>query len=65
MLGNIRTEKNGPHKDQFNLKTNGLVHLINGMRIYAMNHAIKEASALGRLKRLADKAVFSRDTAIC
>jgi CBS domain-containing protein len=63
LLGNVRTEKSGPYKDQFNLKTHGLVHLINGMRIYAMNHEIREPSTLGRLKRLTDKEVFSSDTA--
>jgi CBS domain-containing protein len=63
LLGKIRTEKSGPHKDAFNLKTNGLVHLVNGMRIYAVNHRIKEASTLGRLERLTEKQVFSEDTA--
>jgi len=63
LLGNIRTEKNGPYKDQFNLKTHGLVHLINGMRIYAISHGIRETSTLGRLKQLAAKGVFSKDTA--
>ena len=63
LLGNVRTEKSGPHKDHFNLKTHGLVHLINGMRIYAISHGIREPSTLGRLKRLAAKGVFSKDTA--
>lgn len=58
-LGNLRTEKTGPRKNQLNLKTGGLVHLINGMRIFAVNNGIMEPSTLGRLAALAEKGVVS------
>ena len=54
-LGHIRTKKSGPHKNQFNIKNSGLVHLINGIRIYAVNNGITEPSTLGRLKLLTQK----------
>lgn len=59
-LGNIRTEKSGPHKNQLNLKTGGLVHLVNGMRIFAVNNRIVETSTLGRLKLLAEMGIISQ-----
>ena len=61
-LGHIRTKKSGPHKNQFNIKNSGLVHLINGIRIYAVNNGITEPSTLGRLKLLTQKGIFSKDT---
>ncbi|THB80850.1 MAG: CBS domain-containing protein [Desulfobacteraceae bacterium] len=62
-MGHIRTEKSGPNKDQLNLKTHGLVHLINGIRIYAVNQEIKEVSTLGRLEALTRQGTFDKDTA--
>lgn len=59
-MGNIRTEKSGPRKNQVNLKTGGVVHIVNGARLFAVNHQIAEPSTLGRLEQLAEKGVFSR-----
>ena len=58
-LGNIRTEKAGEHKNQLNLKSGGIVHLINGMRILAINNKIVETSTLGRLKKLTEMGILS------
>lgn len=58
-LGNIRTERSGPHKNQINLKTGGLVHIINGARIFAINNGITETSTLERLRRLTEMGVIS------
>nr|WP_320014190.1 DUF294 nucleotidyltransferase-like domain-containing protein [uncultured Desulfobacter sp.] len=58
-LGNLRTEKKGPHKNQLNLKKGGLVHIINGARIFAINNRITETSTLGRLRQLTEMGVIS------
>ncbi|MEA1968383.1 MAG: DUF294 nucleotidyltransferase-like domain-containing protein [Thermodesulfobacteriota bacterium] len=60
LLGRIRTEQKGPHKDQVNLKTSGLVHLVNGLRIFAINNNIKEPSTLGRLEKLVEIGAISK-----
>ena len=62
-LGNIVTEKSGPHKNQINLKTAGLVHIANCARILAIRHDIREPSTLGRLRQLVEKKVISAEDA--
>ena len=62
-LGTIAVEKSGPHKQMLNLKTGGLVHLINSFRILAVKHAVREPSTLGRISRLAAKKVLTADDA--
>jgi len=59
-LGNIRTEKKGPHKNQISLKKGGLVHIVNGARIFAINNRITETSTLGRLRQLTEMGVISK-----
>jgi len=59
LLGKIKTEGSGPHKDQINIKKWGLVHLINGIRLFAVNNKITEPSTLGRLARLEEMEVIS------
>lgn len=62
-LGTIRTARSGPYKDQFNLKNHAIVHLVNGMRLFAVNNGIREPSTIGRLKQLRKAGVFTADTA--
>lgn len=59
LFGRIRTHQSGSCKKCFNLKTSGLVHLINGIRILAVNNCIKEPSTLGRMTQLKEKQVIS------
>ena len=65
LFGQLRTQK-GPkgqkRKNQieyFNLKTRGLVHLINGARILALNHRIQSPSTLARLQLLGEEKVIT------
>ena len=59
LFGKIRTHRSGSCKKCFNLKTSGLVHLINGIRILAVNNRIKKPSTLERMARLKEKQVLS------
>ena len=60
-LGTIVTEKRGPHKNHLNLKTAGLVHLVNGLRVLAVNNRVTAASSLERLEILKEAGVLSME----
>jgi CBS domain-containing protein len=62
-LGRINTERGGSRKGRFNLKASALAHLVNGLRIFAVNHRIGEPSSLGRLKDLEAAAVLEAEEA--
>jgi CBS domain-containing protein len=62
-MGRINTERSGPRKGRFNLKAGALVHLVNGLRIFAVNHRISEPSSLGRLERLEEASVLEAEEA--
>ena len=62
-FGNIRPIKTGPYKDQINIKTGGLVHLVNGVRLFAINSKISETSTLGRINQLEEQGIFSKKRA--
>lgn len=62
-LGSFITEKSGPNKNQLDLKKSGSVHIVNGMRIFAVKNEIEEPSTFGRIRLLAEKGVLSRDNA--
>ena len=57
--GTIVTETSGIHKDEINLKSAGIQHLVSGIRILAAGRGIKEPSTLGRLEQLADAGAIS------
>jgi CBS domain-containing protein len=62
LFGRIRTQKDRKRKNKavyFNLKTRGIVHLINGARILALNHRIQIPSTLTRLQLLGEEKVLS------
>ena len=63
LLGTIVTEKSGPHKDQLNLKTRALVHMVNALRLLAVNQRISEPSTLARLRLLAEAGAIAAQDA--
>lgn len=62
-LGTFVTEKTGEHKNEIDLKKSGAVHIVNGVRIFAVSHQISEPSTFGRLKQLSDKGAISAEDA--
>ncbi len=58
-FGRIRTQKGKQGQSCFNLKTTGLAHLVNCIRILALNNGIRPASTLDRMDGLLDKKVLS------
>ncbi len=63
-LGTIVTEKDGSHKDMINLKKNGILNIVNSIRILAAFSDIRDPSTLGRLENLVSLGVISEQDAI-
>jgi signal-transduction protein with cAMP-binding, CBS, and nucleotidyltransferase domain len=61
VFGRIRTHRVQGGRACFNIKTAGLVHLINAMRILALNHGIFCPSTLARMAALKDQGVLDND----
>jgi CBS domain-containing protein len=58
IFGRIRTLRTSACRSCFNIKTAGLAHLINAMRILALNHGISSPSTLARMTGLKDQGVL-------
>jgi CBS domain-containing protein len=58
IFGRIRTHRVPGCRACFNIKTAGLTHLINGIRIMALNHGIISPSTLSRLAGLKDQKII-------
>ncbi len=61
VFGRIRTHRVQGCRACFNIKTAGLAHLINAMRILALNHGIFCPSTLARMAALKDRGVLNSD----
>jgi len=62
-LGKIVTERSGPKKGRFNLKTAALVHMINAVRLMALHQGIASPSTLDRLDQLVEKRFLGAEDA--
>src|SRR5690606_11107455 len=55
-------ERNGEHRDEFNLKKRGVLPIVDLVRIKALSHGIAAANTRERLEQLmAEKAVTKTD----
>ena len=59
MFGRIRTHRVTACRACFNIKTAGLAHLINAMRILALNHGISSPSTLARMAGLKAQGILA------
>ncbi len=62
-LGSFVTEKSEPHKNEIDLKKSGSAHIVNGVRIFALENRITEPSTLGRLDQLAGMGAMEAEDA--
>jgi CBS domain-containing protein len=60
-LKSFVVEKNGEHRDTFDIKLKGLRPLVDAVRLFALETGIKETSTLGRLKALKNKNSFIKE----
>lgn len=51
-LGRFITEKRGPHQGELNIKRSGLLFVVEGMRLLALRHGIRETSTIRRAEKL-------------
>lgn len=58
---NFIVEKDGEHKNRLDLKTRGLVPLIDFARVFALKYGIKDTNTLERLQSLGDSARVSEE----
>ncbi|HIP40704.1 MAG TPA: cyclic nucleotide-binding/CBS domain-containing protein [Desulfocapsa sulfexigens] len=54
-------DKDGAHKNQLDIKRQGLTPFVNFARVLALKHGINETNTLARLKALFDADFISRD----
>ncbi len=59
LLGSIVTEKSGPRKGRLNLKTAGIVHLVNGVRLLAIQNRVETTATLDRIADLESMQVVT------
>jgi signal-transduction protein with cAMP-binding, CBS, and nucleotidyltransferase domain len=59
--GRIRTLSTDDGRRCFHIKSFGMVHLINGIRLLALNHRITAPSTLGRLQALTEMGVVTEE----
>ena len=57
----IRTRRKKGAKKCFNLKTQGIAHLVNGARLFAVNHGIRIPSTLKRMEQLKEDRVITEE----
>ncbi len=57
----IVTEKGGEHHNQVNLKGTGSVHIVDCIRLFALQDSIQETSTFGRLEALKGGTVLKND----
>ena len=56
-------EKSGGHKDQLNLKLNGLMPLVDAVRTLSLDQRIFDSNTLDRISALAEKGILSQGEA--
>jgi len=56
-------EKSGEHKNQLNLKTNGLTPLVDAVRTLSLDQKVFETNTLDRISALVEKGVLSQTEA--
>jgi CBS domain-containing protein len=52
LLGRFITERSGEHRGEFDIKRSGLIFVVEGVRILALRHGIRETATLKRISRL-------------
>jgi CBS domain-containing protein len=54
MFGRWITERRGEHRGEFDIKRSGLIFVVEGVRILALLHGIRETTTVKRITRLVD-----------
>jgi CBS domain-containing protein len=63
MFGRWITERKGEHRGEFDIKRSGLIFVVEGVRILALLHGIRETTTVKRIARLVDAGHINPDDA--
>ncbi|MGC8907176.1 MAG: DUF294 nucleotidyltransferase-like domain-containing protein [Desulfomonilaceae bacterium] len=58
---NFIVEKDGEHKNRLDIKTRGLVPIVDFARLFALRYGIKETNTIARIEQLMEKEYISKD----
>lgn len=62
LLGRFITERSGEHRGKLDIKRSGLIFVVEGVRILALMHGVRETGTLARISRLvADGHIHPED----
>lgn len=61
LLGRFITEPRGEHRGEFDIKRSGLIFMVEGIRILALLHGIRETATIKRIGRLVSGGFIHRD----
>lgn len=59
----VVTERSGPHKNELDLKRAVLIHIVDGVRLFALREGLLETSTVGRLRQLVDREMLTKNDA--
>lgn len=62
-LGNLKTEKEGKHKGEIDIKKYGIFPITQGVRVLALHNEIKNTNTFERIRKLRDLSIFTPDFA--
>ncbi len=54
LLGRFITERSGPHRGEIDIKRSGLIFVVEGVRILALLHGVRETATLKRIAGLVE-----------
>ncbi len=63
MFGGFITEKTGKQCRKIDLKRSVMVHMVDGLRLFALREGIRETNSFERLHRLKERNIFNPDDA--
>jgi len=58
---NFIVEKDGEHKNRLDMKTRGLVPIVDFARLLALRHGVRETNTMGRLRILSDSELIPKE----
>jgi CBS domain-containing protein len=61
LLGRFITERSGEHRGEFDIKRSGLIFVVEGIRILALRHGLRETPTLRRIGRLVEDGHLHAD----
>jgi CBS domain-containing protein len=60
-MGRFITEKSGEHRGEMDIKRSGLIFVVEGVRLLALLHGVRETSTLKRIAALVDQGFLHPD----